>query len=108
MRGTWTRHAGKSAVGMVMLVAVTGQVAAGGDDTGSGLFGRLFRTGNNTTAAAPAALVNNETTRIVALWKHVREQSRRGRVRGNVGCAAVPGGADVIRRNARDSARGGR
>lgn len=47
MRGSWTRHARKTAVGMAVIAAVTGGAAAGGDDNGSGLFGRLFRSGNN-------------------------------------------------------------
>jgi hypothetical protein len=55
MRGAWKRHAGMFAVGMAVLVAATGRVAAGGDDAGSGLFGRLFRTGNTPTPAAPAS-----------------------------------------------------
>lgn len=54
MRGSWTRHARKTAVGMAVLAAVTGGVAAGGDDNGSGLFGRLFRSGNNATTSTPA------------------------------------------------------
>lgn len=56
MRGSWTRHARKTAVGMAVLAAVTGGAAAGGDDNGSGLFGRLFRSGsNNATTGIPAS-----------------------------------------------------
>ncbi len=59
MRGSWTRHARKTAVGMAALAAVTGGAAAGVDDNGSGLFGRLFRSGNNATTSTPAPRSSN-------------------------------------------------
>lgn len=62
MQAAWMQRSGRIAVGAALLVAMTGRVLAGDDDSGSGLLGRIFRFGNNgsssssnATPGAPAA-----------------------------------------------------
>ena len=49
MRCAWMRYSSKYAMGAALLLAGTGRVAVGGDDTGSGLLGRLFRGGGSSS-----------------------------------------------------------
>jgi hypothetical protein len=59
MQGAWTRRFGKYAMGSALLLALTGRVLAGGDDSGNGLLGRLFRFGGGSSsppASQPAPL----------------------------------------------------
>jgi hypothetical protein len=55
MQGAWTRGLGKYAMGAALLVTWTGTVAAGGDDSGSGLLGRLFKFGGGSSSNGQAS-----------------------------------------------------
>jgi hypothetical protein len=55
MQGAWTRWSSKYAMGAALLLALTGRVAADGDDSGPGLLGRIFRFGGGSPPGAPSA-----------------------------------------------------
>ena len=52
MQGAWTRWSSKYAMGAALLLAVTGRVVAGGDDSNPGLLGRLFRVGSGSASGS--------------------------------------------------------
>ena len=61
MQGAWTRYSSKYAMVAALLLALTGRVAAGGDDSGPGVLGRLFRFGGGSPPGASGSCAGPAT-----------------------------------------------
>ena len=85
MQGAWTRRSSKYAMGAALLLALTGRVAAGGDDSGSGLLGRLFRFGGGSSSRRRRRPRRPQQPAPLPYGGIVRQLPAAGRVIGRAG-----------------------
>jgi hypothetical protein len=96
MQGAWTRRIGQCAMGTAVLVAMAGRVAAGDDNQGSGLLGRLFRLGGGTSGGGSASQPGPQSSRLPYGGSSYNSSASGGSsVGSSYGNSLPPGGSSV-------------